>query len=201
MLNADDLDVTSAPGFYQVLTPGSAYPLTVAIKAPGGVEGFASELRAVAAEVDPQLRVLDIRDLSRVGDSLWRESEFLYQILAGVSLVALALSLTAIFSVLSLTVTQRTREIGIRVALGSSRRNVVATTLGGTLPYLAAGIAVGAVLVMLLVLAGGGGLTVAELGFVLTYSVCMLGVFLLACLMPTRRALDIEPMDALRTEG
>lgn len=201
MLDADNLDVTSAPGFYQVLPADSAYPLSVAIRVRGGAEGFASQLRAIAGEVDPRLRVLDARDMSRATDSLWRESEFLYRILAGISLVALALSLTAIFSVLSLSVTQRTREIGVRVALGSSRRALLGTTLGRPLAYVAAGIALGGLLVALLTLAGSRGLTVAESGAVLLYSVGMLCVCLTACIVPSRRALRVEPMEALRVEG
>ena len=102
---------------------------------------------------------------------------------------------------MSFTVSQRTREIGVRVALGSDRRHIIVSIFGGPLTRVAGGIGVGALLVSLLTVGVTGGLTASEIGIVMLYSLFMLGVCMLACVVPTRRALRVEPMQALRVDG
>jgi ABC-type antimicrobial peptide transport system permease subunit len=147
------------------------------------------------------LRLHDIRRLDRISESMWRESEFLYRLLTGVSTVALLLSLTGIYSVMSFTVSRRTREIGVRVALGSDRRRIVVAIFRRPLVQVLAGIGVGAVLVSLVARGLTGSLSAGEIFLVALYSTLMLAVCMLACIVPTRRALGIEPNDALRAEG
>jgi ABC-type antimicrobial peptide transport system permease subunit len=101
---------------------------------------------------------------------------------------------------MSFTVARRTREIGIRVALGASRRRVVAAVFARPLAQVGLGIVAGGVIVA--ILSGAGehatlGLLVGTLG----YTVLMLGVCLLACVVPTRRALQVQPTEALRSDG
>jgi ABC-type antimicrobial peptide transport system permease subunit len=158
-------------------------------------------LLTVSATVDPALRLHDIRRLDRISESMWRESEFLYRHLTGVSAVALLLSLTGIYSVMSFTVSRRTRAIGVRVALGSDRRRIVVAIFRRPLLQVLAGIGVGAILVALVARGLTGPLTTGEIVLVALYSTLMLAVCMLACIMPTRRALGIEPNDALRAEG
>jgi ABC-type antimicrobial peptide transport system permease subunit len=173
----------------------------VAIHVAGDPELLVGRLRSVAANVDPALRLHDIRRLDRISESRWRESEFLYRLLTGVSTVALLLSLTGIYSVMSFTVSRRTREIGVRVALGSDRRRIVVAIFRRPLLQALAGIGVGAILVALVARGLTGPLTTGEIVLVALYSTLMLAVCMLACIMPTRRALGIEPNDALRAEG
>jgi hypothetical protein len=201
MIGGDGFYPEDEPGIYHPLARGETYPLDVAIRVRGAPESFASRLRTLAAAVDPGLRLHEIRRLDQVAESQWRESQFLYQLLGGVSLVALILSLTGIYSVMSFTVSRRTREIGVRVALGSDRRSIVVSIFRRPLVQVAAGIAVGAVLVSLLTRGLTGTLTASELGLVALYAALMFGICMLACIVPTRRALGVEPTDALRMEG
>jgi hypothetical protein len=195
-----DVDLRHEPGIYHPLAR-DAYAADVVIHAAGDPELLVGRLRTVAATVDPALRLHDIRRLDRISESMWRESEFLYRLLTGVSAVALLLSLTGIYSVMSFTVSRRTREIGVRVALGSDRRRIVVAIFRRPLLQVLAGIGVGAILVALVARGLTGPLTTGEIVLVALYSTLMLAVCMLACIMPTRRALGIEPNDALRAEG
>jgi ABC-type antimicrobial peptide transport system permease subunit len=126
--------------------------------------------------------------------------------------IALVLSLAGIYSVLSFAVARRTREIGVRVALGASRGRIVAATFRRPLTHVGIGVAVGFMLVttVAIVLSGhqpdgaprspDGGLSLGQVALLALHAAFMVGVCLLACVVPTRRALRIEPTDALRAE-
>jgi ABC-type antimicrobial peptide transport system permease subunit len=136
--------------------------------------------------------------LDDVGASLWLESRYLSRVLAVLSAIALLLSLTAIYEVTAFTVSARTREIGLRVALGADRRRVIAAILRRPLAQVGLGVVAGGILVA----ATFVGLfqstpTGAEVALIAAYSTLMMGVCLLACIVPTRRALRVEPARAL----
>jgi ABC-type antimicrobial peptide transport system permease subunit len=122
--------------------------------------------------------------------------------------VALVLSLAGIFAVLSFTVARRTREIGVRAALGASRQRVVAATFRSPLFQVALGVVVGtaiiftgATLIQNTEFPGSESeLSVQGMAIIIGYGIVMLGVCMLGCVVPTRRALNIEPTIALRTE-
>ncbi|HEX2189904.1 MAG TPA: ABC transporter permease [Longimicrobiaceae bacterium] len=191
-----------AAGLYHPLAPGEAAPVHLAVHVRGGPEGFAPRLRAVAAAVDPTLRLHEVLPLDRVGATLWLEMEFLFRLVMLVSAVALLLSLAGIYSVMAFTVAQRTREIGVRIALGADARRVVAAVFRRPLTQVGAGVAAGGVLVAALTFAVKGGMpSPGEVGLVAAYAALMLGVCMLACVVPTRRALGVEPTEALRADG
>ncbi|MDQ3309093.1 MAG: FtsX-like permease family protein, partial [Gemmatimonadota bacterium] len=119
----------------------------------------------------------------------------------------LLLSLAGIYAVLSFTVARRTREIGVRVALGASPRRVVAAIFRKPLMQVGLGVVVGGALIAVgaFVLSGGDGqlvtaLSPGQLGLLAVYAALMFGVCLLACIVPTQRALRVEPTEALRAE-
>ena len=128
--------------------------------------------------------------------------QFWFRLTLGVSAVALLLSLSGIYAVMAFTVSRRTREIGIRVALGSDRRRMVTSIFRRPLVQVTAGILVGTVFVAALFALGRGGLpTAAQFAKIGVYAVVMTLVCLLACIVPTRRALGVEPTDALRVDA
>ena len=140
-------------------------------------------------------------------DILWVMGLWL-RITVVLSAVALILSLAGIFAVLSFTVARRTREIGVRVALGASRQRVVVATFRRPLLQVALGIVVGtaiiftvATLIKYTELPGSErDLTLQGMAMILGYGIVMLGVCMLGCVVPTRRALSIEPTIALRMD-
>jgi ABC-type antimicrobial peptide transport system permease subunit len=115
--------------------------------------------------------------------------------------VALLLSLAGIYAVMSFAVARRTREIGIRVALGASARGVVIGVFRRPLTQVGLGIAVGAVLVLWLMGGMKRLLPIEELAVLGAYVLFMTGVCVLACIVPTRRALRVEPTEALRADA
>jgi ABC-type lipoprotein release transport system permease subunit len=124
------------------------------------------------------------------------------------SSVAIVLSLAGIFAVLSFAVVRRTHDIGVRVALGASRQRVVVATFRRPLLQVTLGVVVGTAIVITAALlirntelrGSESDLTLQGMAMIIGYGIVMLGVRMLGCVVPTRRALNIEPTTALRTE-
>jgi predicted lysophospholipase L1 biosynthesis ABC-type transport system permease subunit len=197
MSAADDPKVA---GFYHPLAADVVVPLHVAVRVRGGdAAAFAPRLRAVAAAVDPTLRVDAVARMDTLSDRGIEFTMFWVRLLAVVSAVAMLLSMAGIYAVMSFTAARRTREIGIRVALGASRRRVVAAVFARPLAQVGLGVVAGGVITVLL--GDVEEATPRALVGALGYSVLMLGVCLLACIVPTRRALQVQPTEALRADG
>jgi hypothetical protein len=198
-----------AAGLYIPATPNLFVQIQMMAHVPGGDPmTIAPQVREAAAAVDPSLRLVSLQRVNEVNNDVLWVTRLWIRITVVLSSVALLLSLAGIYAVLSFTVARRTREIGVRVALGASRRRVVAATFRRPLLQVTGGILVGtsivfiaAILIRNTELAGfENELTLAGMAKVIGYGVIMLGVCMLACLVPTHRALNVEPSTALRTE-
>jgi ABC-type antimicrobial peptide transport system permease subunit len=111
------------------------------------------------------------------------------------------LSLAGIFAVTSFTVTRRTREIGIRLALGGDARRVLVAILARPIAHVGVGILAGGCITGALsygVMRGSLGLTGSAL--IVGYAALMMAVCMLACVLPMRRALRVQPTEALRQD-
>jgi predicted permease len=200
MMTDEDLPA-SGPGIYHPLLSTNADPVYIAVHVNGEPRAFADRLRAVAATVDPNVRLFNILPLHEVRNTQLFQNTFWFQFLVSISALAVLLSLSGIYAVMAFTVSRRTREIGIRVALGAERGRVMATILARPIMQVAIGIGAGAVLVAAIVRsAAGDAFGAGEVVLVAAYAVAMLCVCMLACIVPTRRGLRVEPMVALRAE-
>jgi hypothetical protein len=198
-----------AAGFYLPTTPALFDVIHMMVHVRGGDPmTLAPQLRDIATAVDPSLRLVNVQRANEANnDILWVLGMWL-RITVVLSGVALVLSLAGIYAVLSFTVARRTREIGVRVALGASRQRVVAATFRRPLMQVALGILVGTAIIIIFAtllqdseLPGSeNDLTLRGMATIVGYGIVMLGVCLLGCMVPTRRALKIEPTMALRTE-
>jgi hypothetical protein len=189
-------------GLYHPVSAETASALRVAVRITGSPESFAARFRTVARDVDPTLQIRELMPLDHVGASGWNESQYLSRVLAVLSAIALLLSLTAIYSVTAFIVSTRTREIGLRVALGADRRRVIAAILRRPLAQVGLGIVAGGFLVALTFLGIFESVpSGTEAALIAAYAVLMMGVCLLACIVPTRRALRVEPARALAVDG
>ena len=159
-------------------------------------ESLAPRLRAIAAEVDPTIRLTDVKGLADAGGGEAQMNWALTGIAWLISFIVLLLSATGIHSLMSFTVSRRTREIGIRVALGARPGRVVRSIFSRAFIQIGAGIVAGSVLASLL---GIGDLRSVLL--LVGADVVMLIVGLTACAVPLRRALRIDPTEALRAEA
>lgn len=172
---------------------GRAGQLAVRVRNP---EAFATRLRMVAADVDPTIRLTDVKPLGMAGGGEARINWTLTWVAWLISLIVLLLSATGIHALMSFTVTRRTREIGIRAALGASNGRIVAGIFSRAFLQISLGVLVGSGLAAL---AGLGSLR--EVLVLLAADGIMLVVGLAACAVPLRRALTIDPTEALRAEG
>jgi predicted permease len=191
-------NVRDLAGVYHPSVP-RATEMKLAVHLKRDPAAFASRLRTVAAAADPALRVHAVMPLDRVGAGMWNEMDFAWRLIAGISILALVLSLAGIYSIMSFTVSRRTREIGIRIALGADARRIVAAIFAHALRQIGVGVAAGALLVGLLTWTIAG-LSAREAAVVGGYVLVMLAVCLLACIVPTYRALQVQPTEALRAE-
>ncbi|HYC52379.1 MAG TPA: ABC transporter permease [Gemmatimonadaceae bacterium] len=187
---------------YHPAQPDGVYPMHMAIHVPGGPAGFSDRLREIAAAVDPALRIIDPKPLDRMTQPEIRFLGMWFRILLAVSAVALGLSLAGIYAVMAFAVSKRTREIGVRVALGASPVRVIRAVFARPLIQVTLGILAGAVLTTGLVTAAdSSNFSIAGAATLIVYVLFMLVVCLLACVVPTHRALRIQPTEALRAES
>jgi ABC-type antimicrobial peptide transport system permease subunit len=141
------------------------------------------------------MRLHDVVPLDDVTDADARFYRFWFTLAVVVSSIALLLSLAGIYAVTAFTVSRRTREIGIRLALGAEAGRIVVAILRRPLTQVGIGVLFGGAVVA--TLEGYG----ERLAAVSAYALLMLAVCLLACVVPARRALRVEPTEALRTDA
>jgi hypothetical protein len=187
---------------YHAAAAGRVQPVTLALHVSGGDPStFAGRVREIAAAVDPELHLRNILSL----DEALRREQWIRRMeagaLAAVTLSVLLLSAAGIYSLMSMTVSQRRKEIGIRMALGADGKRIVANIFSRALGQLAAGAALGAALGAGLEKASGGNLLQGNGTVVLLVVVfLMMAVGFMAALGPARRSLRIEPTEALREQ-
>jgi predicted permease len=172
---------------------GRAGQLAVRVRDP---DAFTTRLRTIAADVDPTIRLTNVQRLTKAGGGEAQMNWTLTAVAWLVSFIVLLLSATGIHSLMSFTVARRTREIGIRAALGASPGRIVRGIFARAFVQITAGLLAGSVLVALVGLGSA-----RQVVLLLAADVVMLVVGLTACAVPLRRALRIDPTEALRAEG
>lgn len=209
--SADRVFFDGTPVLYLPATPGAIEPLFLTIDLGSDPAAFTPTLRRILAEVDAAAILDGAGPLDEVDDpeaALWRAAP---AVMVGISLIAIVLSTAALYALMSFTVAQRTREIGIRVALGGNAGRIVATVARRAFGQLAVGVALGAgfwTVLLARTVGLGGGDAADELAKTLagwpllllatTGAVVVLGM--IACLAPVLRGLRIPPVEALRAE-
>jgi predicted permease len=205
----DDLPrFPSAPGagegtatVYHPATLAQLKSLVIAVRFANGLPSDAmARIREVAASVDPALALRSIEPLSdfyQRNRALW---QFIAWALAILTSSVVALSAAGIYALTSFTVTQRTREIGIRIALGAPAKRLLAHIFGRTIRQLSAGVIAGAIVsIAALTAAGLGPAPAATILAIVAGVILLVGV--LAAVGPARRGLRIQAIDALRADG
>ena len=189
-----------AAGVYFPTNLKNVGELSMMVRAQGDPMALASRVREIAIAVDPTLRISNLLRVDEISNGIEWVLKLWIRVSSLLTAIALLLSLAGIYAVLSFTVSRRTREIGVRVALGASRQRLVAAIFRKPLTQVSLGIVGGAILIGMIAFAFTGGLSFADIARLLAYAALMFGVCMLACIVPTRRALGVEPMEALRAE-
>ena len=190
---------------FRPVTPEGASMLRVLVRARGDAAQASPVVRRAAAETDPTLRIYDLMALERIEDTDIATGRFFVTATALVAAVALVLATAGIYALMSFTLARRTREIGIRAALGAAPRRIVAALFTRTFVLVGIGVLVGSIPGGVLLSFGlaetaGASLSATLLGTIAS-AVFVLGVAMLTCVVPARRALRIQPTEALRIEG
>jgi len=202
-LKEDGMGRPASPTIFLAHAQFSEGYLGVAVRTAGDPTGLVASARAALAEVDPNVPMFRIRTMRQLLDDAVGQPR-LYMLLVGAfAVVALLLAATGLYGVLAQGVVQRTREIGIRVALGAERRDIVRMVVRQALALAAVSIAVGLVAALFAtgvlrgLLYGVRPNDPVTLGGVV---VTLAAVTLLAAFLPARRAARVAPMEALRHE-
>jgi putative ABC transport system permease protein len=177
-----------------LLQPGTGVSVAVRVHDP---MGFAPRLRVLANAVDPEMQLTDVRRLTDLGGRGAVLTWAVTSVAGVVSLLVLLLSASGIHALMSFIVARRTREIGIRIALGAPPPRIVSGIFKRAFLQIAAGILAGSGLVALKI--DFGSLT--QVLMLIGAAATMLIAGLAACALPLRRALAINPADALRAEA
>jgi predicted permease len=174
----------------------------IVLRAPNATN-FAGEVRRIVQSLDPQQPVYDVRTMQNVLAESLAGSRFAAVMLGVFSGLALLLAAVGIYGVISYSVTQRTHEIGIRMALGAGRAAVLREVVGGGLRLTLMGVGIGLVGALIATRAMTALLFqvhAADPGVFVAIAALLGGVALLACYIPARRAAAVDPMIALRYE-
>ncbi|MBI2812963.1 MAG: ABC transporter permease [Opitutae bacterium] len=188
---------------YRMITREPDSRVSIIVRSALPPEALADALRRAVAEIDPDLPVQDIRPALQTIESGLANFAALGALLAGFALLGLLLAALGIYGVIAGFVAQRTREIGVRLALGAQVRDVLRLVLrqGFTLALIGTGLglfgvfAVGRLLASML-----PALPAPEPATAASVIVLLLATALLACWLPARRASKVDPMVALRSE-
>ena len=176
---------------------------TFIVRTASGPTAVVPSLRAAIREVDPTLPVSSVRTVDEYAAGQLRELNQYAFLLGLFGAISVTLSVVGILGVMAHAVSQRTNEIGIRLALGAQSANVLHLVLRQGLALISAGLTIGLVasfIVMPVIRSFLWGITVTD---PLTFALSVLGVAavaLLACYLPARRVLSVAPIVALRSE-
>jgi ABC-type antimicrobial peptide transport system permease subunit len=199
------------PGIYLPGTPERFEAVNLMIRVRGGDPmTVAPQVRSIAAAVDPSMRLVTVQRVNEINDGMLWVIRLWLRVTTAMSSVALLLSLAGLYSVMAFTVARRTREIGVRVALGGSRQRILAAIFRRPLIQMGLGVLAGIAVIVAgtimyphTLMPGAdqmGGMSLTTAAMQAGYAALMFGVCMLACVVPTRRALAVEPTVALRTE-
>jgi len=189
----------SQPPFGNSMSPS----LTLVLRTHRNPEGSIAGVRAIVRELDPELPIYDVSTMQQLLGRSVATRRFNMFVVTILSALALVLAAIGVYGVMSYTVTTRTREIGIRIALGARAVNVLSLVIKDGMKLAVLGLAIGI----------GGALALTRLMRTLLFDVTptdpatfagvailLFVVALFACFLPARRASEFDPVDALRHE-
>jgi putative ABC transport system permease protein len=202
-VKSDGFDQPDQPHLYHPIFQFPSYAMAIYLKTDVAPSSVTQALREQVRAVDRDLPVFGETTMTQVAAESVSRRKFAMQLVGLFGVLALLLAGVGIYGVIAYSVTQRTREIGIRVALGASRTAILRWVLRQGMILTVAGIAVGLIgavaLTRLLrsLLFGVGPMDVVTYGVL---AVVLGVVALIACYVPARRATKVDPLIALRYE-
>jgi len=197
------LDAETVPEMYIPAQQRPTREMSVVLRTQAEPLALAAVVRRELAALDPQQPLANLTTMSQLLAVSVAQPRFNFLAFALFAAIAMVLAAVGIYGVLAYSVSQRTHEIGIRVALGAQRRDVLGLVVGEGMRWVLIGLGLGTfaafaltrlMRTLLYEVAPGDPLTFASVSFLL---IC---VALSACWLPARRAAKVDPMEALRYE-
>jgi putative ABC transport system permease protein len=200
---SDRLEQAPRPMLYRPLTQASSLSMAIAIRSTGDPRRLAEPLARAVRAADPDQPTHSVRSMKEVLAAATASRRFSIQLVGGFAFLALLLAAIGIYGVMAYLVNQRTREIGIRMALGARPGSVVRLVVSYALGLAAGGVLLGIVGAAFLTRLISGMLFGVSPSDPVTFTVIaltLLATALVATVTPARRAARVDPMIALRAE-
>jgi predicted permease len=199
-MKQDGLDTDGVPHIFRPIYQQAGRAMSVVVRTSSPPSLLESQIRTEIQSVDPTLPIFNIRSMNDVIDVSLAPRRFSAELVGVFAAVAMLLSSIGIYGLLAYMVGQRSREIGIRVALGAQRPDILKLILGKGLLLAATGIAIGLILSAISAPAIAGllyGVHPIDVIVFVTVPLVLLLVAFLATYIPARRATMVDPIIAL----
>jgi putative ABC transport system permease protein len=191
------------PTFFAPLEQHPRARLAFAVKTHGEPEALGRAMRKALLDIDPYQPVFDVGSQRRSISEATIGLQYVAAVMAAFAFFGVILAVSGVYAVMAYRVSLRRQEIGVRVALGATRRDVLGLTLGQALRLTAFGLTAGAVLSAFAGKAIAGllrGVTEIDPKLIVGGVTLLGAAMLLAAFIPTRRALAVDPAEVLRNE-
>ena len=186
---------------YRPLTQEASYSVAFAVRTAGNPTDLSGDLRRAVAKVDADQPIASLATMAQLVEERAAGFYFIARALTVLGVIALVLSIMGIYSLMSFLTTQRTQEIGVRMALGAGRWEIVRATTRRAVAITIAGAGIGSVLALGLGRAMEtilSGMVASNLFQLAAIAILLGAAALIAAYLPARRAAGIDPMAALR---
>ena len=197
----DGLDADPSPTMYVPYRQDIFSSMWLVARTNGDPAQLTSTVRQTVREIDPALPAFSISPLANVISDSVAQRRFSMLLLGLFALIAVFLAAVGLYGVVAYTVSQRTQEIGVRMAVGAGRADVLKMVVGGGMKLALLGVAIGiagALAVTRVVATMLFGVTPFDPMSYLATAAILLAVAALACYVPARRAMRVDPIVALR---
>jgi putative ABC transport system permease protein len=195
-----------APRVPQIYWPAAQFSglqTTLLVRTAGDPTALLPSIRAAVHAIDPELPVFAVRTMNEAIVASIATQHSSATLVGGFSVLALFLAALGLYGVLAYSVTRRTRELGIRIALGSPRAKICGLIVRQGMIMVALGIFAGVIISVAcspLVRHFVYGVTPHDPSMIIGVATLLLAIAILACWLPARRAMNVDPMEALRYE-